>query len=170
MEPTEPRLLRTDRLDLRALEVDDLDFLRQLYADPEVARFIGAERLTGEVIGQQVNRFTDVWRERGHGQSVVVERAGGVAIGRVGLHPWAQWDELELGWVLTRTAQGKGFATEAASAWLNWARTTRVAPYLTAVIHPDNEPSIRLAQRLGFVLDRTDRTPWSPAVIYRHDL
>lgn len=91
MEPTEPRLLRTDRLDLRALEVDDLDFLRQLYADPEVARFIGAERLTGEVIGQQVNRFTDVWRERGHGQSVVVERAGGVAIGRVGLHPWAQW-------------------------------------------------------------------------------
>lgn len=72
--------------------------------------------------------------------------------------------------MLARSSQGEGLATEAALAWLDWARTTHVAPYLIAVIHPDNAASIRLATRLGFVLDRHDETPWSPATVYRYDL
>jgi RimJ/RimL family protein N-acetyltransferase len=33
------------------------------------------------------------------------------------LHPWPQWDEVELGYVLARHAQGRGLAAEAARVW-----------------------------------------------------
>ncbi len=111
-----------------------------------------------------------MWRSHGYGQSILVDKSSGEQIGRVGLHPWPEWDELELGWVLARRSQGRGLAQEAAQAWLAWASDVHPAPYLTAVIHPDNHASIRLAERLSFTFLRPDVTPWSDAVIYRHDL
>lgn len=168
---TEPYALRTERLDLRPCTRHDAALLADLYADEEVARFIGADRLTAPGAAErQAERFAEVWEAHGYGQSVVVDRATGDTVGRVGLHPWPAWDELELGWVLARRAQRRGLAQEAARAWLDWARRAAVAPYLIAVIHPANTASIRLAERLGFARDREEDTPWSPAVIYRHDL
>lgn len=167
---SEPYVMRTSRLTLRACTVADAAVLSQLYADPEVARFIGGDRLTAGAAAEQAEKFASVWSGYGYGQSILLDRADGRPIGRVGLHPWAEWGELELGWVLARRSQGKGLAAEAARAWLDWARRAHVAPYLTAVIHPDNSASLQLAARLGFVFDRTDQTPWSPAVIYRYDV
>lgn len=168
---TEPFAMRTERLDLRPCTRHDATLLAELYADGEVSRFIGGDRLTAPGAARsQAERFAGVWERRGHGQSVVVERSTGDVVGRVGLHPWPEWGELELGWVLARRAWHRGLAHEAADAWLEWARRAAVAPYLIAVIHPDNAASIRLAERLGFRRDREETTPWSPAVVYRHDL
>jgi RimJ/RimL family protein N-acetyltransferase len=166
----EPHVMRTERLALRACTGADGAFLAQLYADPDVARFVGGDRLTPRAAQQQADKFSSVWDAHGYGQSILLDHVDGRPVGRVGLHPWPEWGELELGWVLARRSQGQGLASEAARAWLDWARRSRVASYLTAVIHPDNAASIRLAERLGFTFDRTDQTPWSPAVIYRHDL
>jgi RimJ/RimL family protein N-acetyltransferase len=165
-----PYDLGTERLHLRALTLDDEPFLAELYADPEVARFIGGDRLTPEAVHAQAARFVSVWESSGYGQSAVLSRRTGETVGRVGLHPWPEWGELELGWVLERRHQGQGLAQEAARAWLAWAAHARPAPYLIAVIHPDNSASIRLAERLGFVHDRADVTPWSEAAVFRADL
>lgn len=154
---------------MRACTESDGPKLSDLYADPQVARFIGGDRLTYESSVVQAAKFAAVWRAHGYGQSVLLDKTTDATIGRVGLHPWEEWGELELGWVLARRSQGQGLAQEAAEAWLEWARKARPAPYLTAVIHPDNLPSIRLAERLGFTFGRRDRTPWSEAVIYRYD-
>ncbi|WP_185995606.1 GNAT family N-acetyltransferase [Nocardioides campestrisoli] len=155
---------------MRACTSDDAAFLADLYADREVARFIGGDRLTAESAARHAQKFAAVWRSHGYGQSILVDKSSGEQIGRVGLHPWPEWDELELGWVLARRSQGRGLAQEAAQAWLAWASDVHPAPYLTAVIHPDNHASIRLAERLSFTFLRPDVTPWSDAVIYRHDL
>lgn len=100
----------------------------------------------------------------------MTERTSGAQIGRVGLHPCPDWGELELGWVLARDWQGRGLAQEAARAWLAWAVSARPAEYLTAVVHEDNRASHRLAERLGFVVDRHDVTPWNPVIVWRYDL
>ncbi len=42
-------------------------------------------------------------------------------IGRAGLHPWPDWDELEIGYVLVRDRRGRGLAREAGQVWLQWA-------------------------------------------------
>jgi RimJ/RimL family protein N-acetyltransferase len=70
-------------------------------------------------------------------------------LGRAGLHPWPAWGEVELGYVLVRAAQGRGYATEAATAWMDTAFGVLGPDRLTAVIHPDNRPSRALAERLA---------------------
>lgn len=168
--PVVPYEMRTERLELRAFTESDVATLVELYADPEVARYIGGDRLTPDVVDAQAATFASVWWSHGYGQSMLVERSTRNVIGRVGLHPWPRWDELELGWVLARRSQRQGLAREAAGVWLDWADATRPASYLTAVIDPRNAPSIRLAERLGFTFDRSDETAWSSVVVYRYDL
>ena len=160
-------LLETERLLLPPLDRTHTDALAAIYADPEVARYIGGDRLDATGTAAQVARFEEVWREHGYGQSAVLERATGELIGRAGLHPWPAWDEVELGYVLARHAQGRGYATEAAQVWLDTAFGVLGLERLTAVIHPDNRPSRALAERLGFAVHRTDVTPsGAPAVVY----
>lgn len=99
-----------------------------------------------------------------------MDKASGRMIGHVGLHYWPNWDEVELGYVLARARQGKGLAREAAQAWVEWACEHLPQEHLIAVIHPANAASIALAERLGFVFDRHDRTPRDVDVsIYRLD-
>ena len=133
--------------------------LTEVYADPDVARYIGGATLDAEGTAAQVARFDAVWREDGFGQSALLDRETGALLGRAGLHPWPQWDEVEFGYVLARHAQGRGLAGEAARAWLDVASTQLGLDRLTAVIRPDNAPSRALATRLGFRVHREDVTP-----------
>lgn len=98
----EPAVLETERLLLVLLDSSRVEELAAIYTDPEVARYIGADRLTAEGTQAQVASLEQVWREHGYGQSAVLERATGCMIGRAGLHPWPNWDELEIGWVLAQ--------------------------------------------------------------------
>ena len=164
-------MLSTERLLLPPLTLEHTADLVALYADPEVARYVGGETLTPETIPLQAARLADEWRERGYGQSAVIERASGAFLGRVGLHYWPGWDEVELGYVLAASAQHRGIAAEASGAWIAWARTSLGRDHITAVIDPRNADSIALARRLGFSLDRDDVTPTGVAVhIFRLDL
>lgn len=133
--------------------------LAEVYADPDVARYIGGAALDAAGTAAQVDRFRAVWHEHGYGQSALLDRRTGVLLGRAGLHPWPEWDEVELGHVLARHAQGRGLAREAAEAWLDVAFGELGLHRLTAVIHPDNAPSRALASYLGFRVHREDVTP-----------
>ena len=161
-------MLSTERLLLPPLTLEHAADLIGLYADPEVARYVGGDTLTPETIPLQAARFAEVWREHGFGQSAVIDRETGDFLGRVGLHYWPAWDEVELGYVLAASAQHRGLAAEASRAWIDWARGALGRDHLIAVIDPRNTASIGLALRLGFALDRADVTPTGVAVrIYR---
>ncbi|MGZ4509020.1 MAG: GNAT family N-acetyltransferase [Blastococcus sp.] len=162
-----PPHLETDRLLLPPLDGRHTAELAVIYADPEVARYIGGERLDAVGTAAQVERFERVWAEYGFGQSALIDRATGALFGRAGLHPWPAWEEVELGYVLARSAQGHGYATEAATGWIDTAFGVLGLHRLTAVIHPDNRHSCALAERLGFRVHRPDTTPsGAPVVVY----
>ncbi len=166
----EPAVLETERLLLVPLDSSRVEELAAIYTDPEVARYIGADRLTAEGTQAQVASFEQVWREHGYGQSALLERATGRMIGRAGLHLWPNWDELEIGYVLARNRWGRGLAREASQVWLQWALTHLPHDHLIAVIQPANASSITLAERLGFTFNRHDVTPrGEDVVIYRLD-
>ena len=143
--------------------------LTEVYADPDVARHIGGATPDADGTAAQVARFAAVWREHGFGQSALLDRATGAFLGRTGLHPWPQWDEVELGFVLAGHAQGRGLATEAARAWLDVVSGELGFRRLTAVIHPDNAASRALVTRLGFRVHREDVTPSGVRVLV-HEL
>jgi RimJ/RimL family protein N-acetyltransferase len=159
--------LETERLLLPPLGRRHTADLAAIYADPDVARYIGGAGLDAAGTADQVARFEQVWAEHGFGQSALLDRASGILLGRAGLHPWPAWDEVELGYVVARHAQGRGCATEAAQAWIDTAFGVLGLGRLTAVIHPGNQPSRALATRLGFRLHRHDTTPrGAPVVVY----
>jgi RimJ/RimL family protein N-acetyltransferase len=151
--------LETERLLMPPVSGRHTGALAEVYADPDVARHIGGATLDADGTAAQVARFEAVWHEPGFGQSALLDRATGAFLGRAGLHPWPQWHEVELGFVLARHAQGRGLATEAARAWPDVASGELGLHRLTAVIHPDNAASRALVTRLGFRVHREDVTP-----------
>ncbi|RBY75625.1 GNAT family N-acetyltransferase [Blastococcus sp. TF02-09] len=162
--------LESERLLLPPLAPRHAAALAVVHADEEVARYIGGARLDAVGTAEQVLRFAEVWAEHGFGQSAVIERTSGALVGRCGLHPWPAWGEVELGFVLAREVQGRGYATEAATVWLDTAFGVLGLDRLTAVIHPDNGPSRALAARLGFTVHRTDVTPAGVPVLVHERL
>jgi RimJ/RimL family protein N-acetyltransferase len=78
-----------------------------------------------------------------------------------------RFPERELGWILFDGAEGRGIATEAASALRDWA-AARGWTGLVSYIDPANHRSIALAQRLGARLD-PHAVPQDPGdLVYRH--
>ena len=73
---------------------------------------------------------------------------------------------LEVGWVLGRRYWGRGFATEAARAALHHAFSALGARRVISLIHPDNERSIRVAERLGERFDRRVELSGTPHHVY----
>lgn len=69
-------------------------------------------------------------------------------VGGVGLH--AEGDAHELGYWLTPSAWGRGYATEAARAVIEMARHALPARRLRARHHLDNPASRRVLTKLGF--------------------
>jgi len=151
-------ILETTRLKLVPLGPEYAQDLWTVYSDAEVARYVGGDSLTVESTREQTERCAREWAERGYGQSAVIWKETGQLVGRIGLSDWPEWREVELGYALSRSAQGRGLAREGARAWIDWATANIANDYLTAVIHPNNAPSARLAEHLGFTLGRQDTT------------
>ncbi|AHD07994.1 acetyltransferase, GNAT family [Phaeobacter gallaeciensis] len=89
------------------------------------------------------------WHLRGYGLFALVERSTGRPVGMIG--PWFPkgWPEPELSWHLTEDARGKGYASEAAEAVLDWLFREKNWSNIASFIPEDNAASIALAQRIG---------------------
>jgi RimJ/RimL family protein N-acetyltransferase len=157
-------IIETERLRLRPMRMGDLDEFVSLHADPEVTEFI--RPLNRTAAEERLRRDEAEWRERGHGLLAMLDRESGVFLGRSGLKHWPQFDETELGWALARSAWGRGYATEAARACIEWGFAEFAVPYLTAMINPDNVRSTRVAERLGLAPMREDLLLGDPVVVY----
>ncbi|OEU85094.1 GNAT family N-acetyltransferase [Streptomyces oceani] len=160
-------MLSTARLNLRPLTTADVDALVALHADARVNRFVPAFSPTQA--RERLERVEAQWAERGHGLCAVELRDTGEFIGRCGLNHWPEFDEVEAGWTLAPRHWGHGYATEAARACVDWGFDTLDVDYLTAMIHPENEPSARVAHRLGFAPRRQDTLFGKPITVYALD-
>lgn len=155
--------IETERLVLRQVGLGDLDEVVRLHEDPEVARFMGAPDrrwLEGWVEGSDRE-----WAELGYGRMAILDRAGGAFLGRTGLKRWPQFEETEVGWALQPEARGRGVATEAARTVLEWSERFEL-PYITAMIRPDNVPSLAVAERLELRPMREDVLLGVAVVVY----
>ncbi len=151
------RPIQTDRLLLRLPEACDVPPMYEIHQDPEVMRFVGKPGSI-TVAWRNVAMMIGHWQMLGYGMWIVVNRADGQVIGRAGL-----WNEdggpgLELGWLIRRSAWGQGFATEAARAALDWTWQHVETDHVISVIHAENAPSIRIAEKLGQRFEKREVT------------
>ncbi len=161
-------ILETERLVLRQLRESDFDAFAAHYADEDMARYIGG-RSNPEQAWRRMAMLLGHWSLRGFGYWGVDEKASGKFVGSVGLWRSPGWPELELGYWLTRAAHGKGYATEAARRAREYAYEVLKAETLVSYIHPENEASKRVAERLGAQYERTiELLDFGPHCVYRH--
>ena len=148
--------LETERLTLRMFRPSDLDAYAEMCADPDVMRYIYDGRpLSREEAWRDMAVILGHWELRGYGLWAVEERATHNLIGRIGHWNPEGWPGFEVGWMLGRRYWGRGFATEGAKAALKHAFSVLNIPHVISLIHSDNAPSIRVAERLGERLEGT---------------
>ncbi len=136
----------------------DLDAFAAMCANPEVMRYISDGRtLTREETWRDMAMILGHWELRGYGLWAVEDRATHQLIGRIGHWNPEGWPGFELGWMLDRCYWGRGFATEGAMAALHYAFSVLDVPRVISLIHPDNAPSIRVAEKLGQKLEGDTR-------------
>ena len=150
-----PRV-ETERLILRGFEEEDLDVYAEMCNDPEVMRYIGHGKTLSRVESwRNMAMIIGHWYLRGYGLWAVEERQTGEMIGRIGCWKPEGWIGFEVGWMLRKAFWGKGFATEAAKAAMDYAFINLHQSRVISLILPENLASQRLALRLGEKLEET---------------
>lgn len=162
--------LETERLLLRMWRPDDFEAYAEICADPEVMRYLSGKPLSRMEAWRQMAVLVGHWHLRGYGHWAVEEKASGKFIGRIGFLNPEGWPGFEIGWTLSAQAQGKGYATEGARRALEYAFTELKREHVISLINPQNQASIRVAERLGEKLEGRTELLDTEVLIYGIDL
>ena len=156
-----PANIETERLLLVTLVPEEIEFL--IAGDTErVALLTGftfppddpnrGVDLSWHLRALEADRNQLSWRIR-----VIVERSSNTVVGSINLKgPPNAAGDVEIGWGLNEDARGKGYATEASAAVIDWVGKQPGVATVSATIPDDNYASQRVAARLG--LSRTNET------------
>lgn len=150
--------LETARLILRPPRREDFDGYAELIADPETAQYIGGH-VPRAAAWRKFLTMVGAWQIQGFAMFSVLDRGSGQWLGQLG--PWHPegWPGTEVGWAFHRRAWGRGYATEAGIAAVDWAFAHLGWSEVIHCIDPDNLPSRKLAERLGSRKLRSGRLP-----------
>ena len=158
----------TERLQLCRWAEKHFERYAEIYADEAQARYIGGQ-LDRPSAWRRMAAEAGHWMLRGFGTWAVVEKHTGRFVGSVGLWKPEGWPELELGYWLVPEARGTGYASEAGAASLEFAFRELRAATVVSYIDPANEPSKRVALRLGGRQEETiDLLNLGPHCVYRY--
>jgi RimJ/RimL family protein N-acetyltransferase len=156
----------TERLELRRFQLDDLDELAEVFANPEVWRFPYGRSFSREETADFIDTQIREWDQCGFGLWIARERATDRVIGYVGLAvPHFLPDILpavEVGWRFEPRSWGKGFASEGARAALDRAFDLLGLPEVCSVPQADNPASSAVCDRIGMRLERAVTIPANP--------
>ncbi len=141
-------LIETERLILRPTQLVDFDRWAELQADPVASQHLGGPQPRASS-WRGFMTMAGAWSLTGVAMFSLIERDSGLWVGRAGpWHPEA-WPGTEIGWSLHPAAWGRGYATEAATAAIDYAFDVLGWERVIHCIAPDNLPSQRVAERLG---------------------
>lgn len=148
--------LETERLLIRGYTRDDLDGHLAIVGDDATMTFIGGKGLSREDTWRRLAATVGMWQLMGFGGWAVVRKQDKRIIGTISV--FTAWrdlepefgDQPEMGWIFAPDVHGQGYASEACEAVLGWVDDTLQPTPLWAIISPENAPSLKLAERLGF--------------------
>ena len=155
-DPSPPRL-ETVRLVLDAHVADDLDDVAAMWADPDVVRHINGKPSSRQESWFRLLRYRGLWPLLGFGYWAIRERETGRFVGDIGLADFRRALDPsidgfpEAGWVLSRWAHGRGYASEALTAVLEWLDRGEAHRRVVCLVSEGNVASIRVAEKNGFM-------------------
>ncbi len=146
----EKLILKTERLFLREMNMEDFEALYAVLADPEIMKHYPYS-FDEEKVRQWIERNMNRYKDNGFGLWAVCLKDTGEMIGDCGLTLQNIDGEMlpEIGFHIRRDHQRKGYAKEAAIAVLEWAFENTVYPAIYSYCKYTNEPSYKTAEAIG---------------------
>jgi RimJ/RimL family protein N-acetyltransferase len=142
--------IQTTRLFLRPWSPDDVVELFDILWEKDVLRYLpNTDPPPLERVGKYISRQIDHWQEHGYGHWAVVGRENGLLLGWNGLGYLPEIDETEVAYLLRRSAWGRGFASEAAQAAIQFGFDKTGLDTIIGLVHPENIASIRVLEKSG---------------------
>jgi RimJ/RimL family protein N-acetyltransferase len=153
------KVLETDRLVLRRMSVDDAEFELRLLNEPSFLRFIGDRgvRTLEDARAYILKGPVDMYDRLGFGLYLAELKEEGVPIGICGLVKRDFLADVDIGFAFLPEFWGQGYASEAASAVMEYAKGALGLKRIVAITNPENHSSIRLLEKLGLKFDRMIR-------------
>ncbi len=151
--------LKTDRLIISKLTVNNAAFILELLNDAAFLRFIGDR---GVKSLEDARNYIETgplasYAQYGFGLYLTSLKHDGVPIGMCGLLKRDSLDNVDIGYAFLPQFRGQGYALEAATAVTQYAQNTLKLNRIVAITTPDNMKSIKLLGKLGFYFDRMVR-------------
>ena len=161
-------ILETARLALRAWTVDDAEALFEICRDADVMKYIGTGSPYQNLddVRSVLEKIAAHHAAHGYGRMAVIEKSSRKIIGSCGFAHIESQGEIELGYLLSRDAWGKGYATEAARACLRYAFETLKFPQLIALTAPPNTASQHVLEKIGFTSQGLQQVNGDDDIVY----
>jgi ribosomal-protein-alanine N-acetyltransferase len=142
--------LTTERLGLRHFTLGDLDWFAELYADPDVTRYLGGTKNRAQAEGLLHSRILRYYDEHpGLGIWVTVERSTCARLGFHVLNHIQGESIVQVGFILSKPAWGRGVATEMGLALLRYGFADLGLPSIAGMANLDNLASQRVLMKIG---------------------
>lgn len=147
-----PWIIReTKRCIIREIILEDVPLLYKMYKGEGITDFMEPlfENMEDEITYTKAY-IESMYEFYQYGMWIVEKKEGREVIGRVGLEHREEYEELELGYVIGREHERKGFGREACRAAIQYAKEELGCEALHCFIMEENIPSIKLCESLGF--------------------
>jgi RimJ/RimL family protein N-acetyltransferase len=145
--------LSTSRLCLTELDNNDVQFVYDLFTDPDCLRFIGDRGIKNLDDANQYlqDRLINSYKVHGFGLYKVTLRGRSEPMGICGLVKRDETHPPDIGFAFLPAFRSGGYCTEAAQAILGWAQANNISSEILAYTNPDNIASIRVLEKIGLV-------------------
>ncbi len=148
--------IETSRLILRKFLQSDLQALAPILANPLVMKFSTMGIYSTSQTEKAIDNFIDSYNRFGFGLCAVILKESDLLIGYCGLaiDRIDDRDEPEIGYRLDSNFWGKGFATEAALASIQYGFERIELSYILGAAQRKNIASVRVLEKIGMTFDR----------------
>ncbi len=150
-------MLETERLFLRPMNETDVESVFAMRSDEDVMRFIRAPQTKRAEAENWINLVSSRWADEKIGFCSIIEKSSERFVGWCGLWRLQETGETEVGYALVKEFWGRGFASEAAGAFLKYGFENLELEKIVAVANPENTNSRRVMENLGMTFDYTGK-------------
>lgn len=156
-----PIEIATDRLKLRPIKKSDAEPMSDVLGNEAVMEFSDDGALEDSQINDWISGKVEQFEATGRPVMAVTDQETGEVIGYCGLFDCEieGVSEVEIGFRFAANHWGKGYATEAVTALLDYARQNLRLERVVAMIDPSNEGSLGVAEKLGMKYEKDIMIP-----------
>lgn len=159
--------ITTDRLLLRKFQKEDALGFFQMNNDPLVLQYTGDVPFEDIAATEAFLANYKHYQKYGYGRWTVLDRRTGEYLGFCGLKYHPSTGNIDLGFRFCRKTWGRGYATEAATACLQYGFTTLNMPCVIGRAQTENVASIRVLEKIGMKFVETFDFEGKPGVLYK---